>query len=142
MEGPSVTNTIEQLAAEVLLLMVFRELLGQEEEPIATRTGEQRAAEVLRERVGEDGSRAPCVLIEHYPDRQWRARARYHDDLYEETFSLVTLPNWLPQREYRTWRGEYWTLKRGADWHYVKRAEIERLVGGTLDWPACTCEIR
>ena len=116
--GPSVTNTVEQLAAEVLTRYL----------------GEQ------------DGLEPPFVLVEHYPDRQRQnPRARYHDPLFGESFDLVTFASWKRRRRWVVLRERthfYETLDtHSPDWKHVERADIERLIGEPLPWPACTCAV-
>lgn len=114
-DGPSVTNTIEQLGAEIL-------------------------SRYLPE---QDGLEPPFVLIEHYPDRQPRGvDARWHDPFFAETFDLLTFETWSPRPR---WTGSkrgmfpsFGTLK----WRHISREDVEQLVGELLGWRACTCRGR
>lgn len=115
-DGPSVTNTVEQLAAEVL----YRYLPQQ------------------------DGAVPPFVLVEHYPDRQPRgAEARWHNPYMGETFDLVTFDSWRLRPGFlRVPDGVRPFLRVGVSiWQHADRAAVERLIGGELDWPACTCQL-
>jgi hypothetical protein len=113
-DGPSVTNTVEQIAAEVL----------------------------TRYTPEQDGFEPPFVLVEHYPDRQPRGKdARWHDPFFSETFDLVTFENWHLRR--RVVRDRRLRLSFGTpDWKRVHRAEVEYLVSRSLPWPACTCQTK
>jgi hypothetical protein len=110
--GPSVTNTLEQIAAEVL-------------------------ARYLPE---QDGLEPPCLLVEHYPDRQPRRHhARYHDKFFGETFDLVSFASW--RRVLRWDRDQLRQALGTPDWKHTDRTTVEQLIGGPLPWPACTCQI-
>jgi hypothetical protein len=109
-DGPSVTNSIEQIAAEVL----------------------------TRYTPEQDGLEPPFVLVEHYPDRQPRGKdARWHDPFFGETFDLVSFNTWSLRRDFRNRRvcfsfGE-------PNWKHSTRLDVERLIGRPLPWPECTC---
>jgi hypothetical protein len=110
--GPSVTNTIEQLGAEVL-------------------------ARYLPE---QDGLEPPFVLIEHYPDRQPRGiDARWHDPFFDETFDLVTFAHCSPRPRWAGLRRGMLHSFGTHDWQHTTRLHVEDLVGERLDWPACSC---
>ncbi len=112
--GPSITNTIEQLAAEILA-----RYLGQ-----------------------QDGLEPPFVLVEHYPDRQPRgARARWHDPFFGETFALVSFKRWSPRLRQAPWSRRLVATLGTPTWRHVSRGDVESLLGQPLDWPACTCSV-
>jgi hypothetical protein len=113
--GPSITNSIEQLAADVL-------------------------SRYLPE---QDGLEPPCVFIEHYPDRQPRGpEALFHDPFFGETFDQVTFERWWPKLR-RVGRRTELLLELGTpEWRHLDRNNVEDLIGGQLPWPACTCRTR
>jgi hypothetical protein len=118
-DGPSITNTVEQIAAEVLIRYL------PEQDGLAP---------------PQDGLAPPFVLVERYPDRQPRGvEARWHDPFFGETFDLVTLDRWSPRRGRAVGRRVVYTLGT-PDWHHVDRAQVEELIGEALPWPACTCQ--
>jgi hypothetical protein len=107
--GPSITNAIEQLAAEVL----------------------------VRYLPEQDGLEPPFVVVEHYPDRQ--PHAGWHEPFFGETFDLVTFERWSPRpRPVGHGRGTLLSFGT-PDWRHATRQEVEELIGQGLPWPACTC---
>jgi hypothetical protein len=112
--GPSVTNTLEQLAAEILV-----RYLGQ-----------------------QDGLEPPFVLVEHYPDRQPRgARARWHDPFFGEVFALVTFASWSLRPRWAGPRRDLLLSVGTPSWQHVSRDQVEALIRHSLDWPACSCAV-
>ena len=114
-DGPSVTNTIEQLAAEALTRYV----------------------------AAQDGAEPPFVLVEHYYDRQpHRGRGALHDPFFGETFDLVTFKSWRRrQRWVRRDGGVRWYQTfETPDWRRSDRETIEQMIGEALPWAACTCQ--
>jgi hypothetical protein len=98
-QGPSVTNTIEQIAAEILT-----HYLPQ-----------------------EDGVEPQFVLVEHYPDRQPRgANARYHDPFFGETLDLVTLERRSPRLRHSGWRHGMVQSFDTPDWRHVDRKCVNK----------------
>jgi hypothetical protein len=90
-----------------------------------------------------DGADPPCLVLEHYPNRQ--ASERWWDPMLEETFDTVTLDGWrLEVRAVRDYArhdgarvtaglpgGWRWIRRyRGEPrWHRISRMEVERLIG-------------
>jgi hypothetical protein len=114
-DGPSVTNTIEQLGAEIL----------------------------SRYLPDQDGLDPPFVLVEHYPDRQPRGvEARWHDPFFGETFDVVTFKTCSPRPRWTGPRRGMLQSFGTPDWRHLSRQEVETLIGEALGWPACTCRDR
>jgi len=113
-DGPSVTNTIEQIAAEVL----------------------------TRYLPEQDGLEPAFLLVEHYPDRQPRGvHARYHDDFFGETFDLVMFERWSPRLRSADGRRGMLQSFGTPDWRHIDRQRVEDLIGEALDRPPCTCRV-
>ena len=110
--GPSLTNTIEQLAAEVL-------------------------SRYLPER---DGAEPPFLLVEHEPERQPARPARWHDPSFAEPFDLVRFAHHRPKPTWRSPRRGLVQQFGEPEWRRVERGEVERLLGEPLPEPACSCE--
>lgn len=113
-DGPSVTNCVEQIAAEVAL-------------------GNPSLAGLLRSSA-EDGAEAGCILfVEHYP----RCRAEKRRGA-PETFDLVRFASWEP-RPVRWGAGSPLAFGE-ADWEHLGdeeagRGRAEAIVGGPLAAP-------
>jgi hypothetical protein len=113
--------------------------------PSVTNTAEQLAAEIGTRYLGaQDGVEPPFVFVEHYGDRQVRGRAaRFHDPFFGEDFDLVTFATW---KRTRRWvmgreRTHFYETVGQPEWQHVDRAHIEELIGEPLPWPACTCNV-
>ena len=108
--GPSVTNTVEQLAAEV-----FTRYLGE-----------------------QDGLEPPFLVIEHYYDRN--PERYHEDFFEEHFDRVTFADYKVHRRVVRGADGPHVYVKFGSPtWDHVKRAEVERLVGEPLPWPECSC---
>src|SRR4051812_37981570 len=110
-DGSSVTNTVEQIAPEVL----------------------------LRYLPQQDGLAPAFVLIEHHPDRQPLGNeGRWHDPFFSETFDLVSFERWSLRPSRGAYQHVLYTLGT-PDWRRTDRTWVQELIGEELPWLACTC---
>ena len=133
-------------ASHGLPILVLTELEGENLGMSVTNAIEQLVGECVTRYLPErDGAAPPCIVVEHYPNRQIDRRS--WSASYEESFDTVTFDGWHlevhPRQDYTEragpdqpqpgslptgWR---WLRRYQGEpqWVRVSRARVEQLIG-------------